>query len=85
MDECLNGHQNYNELLSEAEWRPNRLLDVGDFTGDTAMVRVVTTTETQPSGHYMTLSRYWGRAQFLQLTIDKLRCSASRYTNRDTP
>jgi hypothetical protein len=39
MNECLNGHQNCNELLSEAEWRPNRLLVVGDFTGDTAMVQ----------------------------------------------
>jgi len=67
MHDCLRNHPRCNDW-STSEWWPTRLLDIESQSD----ARLIETSETLPSGPYLTLNHRWGTAEFVKLTTENL-------------
>jgi hypothetical protein len=72
IDHCTTNHTRCKRTPKDFQWYPTRLLDIGIPQAATGTTRLVVTAENETSGPYLTLSHYWGSAEFLQLTRSSL-------------
>ncbi|KAK3385727.1 heterokaryon incompatibility protein-domain-containing protein [Podospora didyma] len=75
LQDCLQHHKSCNDLPNIQDWRPTRLLEIGD-TDDEGRVlscRLVDRHDAlQDRQGYVTISHRWGTEHFITLTTDNL-------------
>lgn len=67
---CVKNHSECNDINTEGDWYPTRLLDCGSIANTDPRCTLIETKSNLVTGPYMTLSHCWGLVDCMKLTTD---------------
>ncbi|MCJ1269947.1 hypothetical protein MMC22_009840 [Lobaria immixta] len=87
--DCIAKHSECNSSVSDRNWFPTRLIDVGSYgleSGSEALLRLhILSDHGPPKGPYMTLSHCWESAKFMRLMQPNLDRMKTGFAVEDLP
>lgn len=87
--DCIAKHSECNSSVSDRNWFPTRLIDVGSYgleSGSEALLRLhILSGHGPPEGSYTTLSHCWGSAKFMRLTQPNMDSMKTSFAVEDLP